>query len=53
MRYSRMKWRANRMRENGWRAAREEFRWDVERRRLLRLYERVAPSIAALYHDHW
>jgi glycosyltransferase involved in cell wall biosynthesis len=30
-----------RMRENGWRAAREEFRWDVEQERLLRLYERV------------
>ena len=24
-----------RMRENGWRAAREEFRWDVEQERLL------------------
>jgi len=31
-----------RMRENGWRAAREEFRWDIEQQRLLRLYEQVA-----------
>jgi glycosyltransferase involved in cell wall biosynthesis len=30
-----------RMRENSWRAARETFRWDVERERLLRLYERI------------
>jgi phosphatidylinositol alpha-mannosyltransferase len=33
----------NRMRQNGWRAAREEFRWDIEQQRLLRLYEQVAP----------
>jgi glycosyltransferase involved in cell wall biosynthesis len=30
------------MRENGWRAAREEFRWDIEQQRLLHLYEQVA-----------
>ena len=28
-----------RMCENGWRAAREEFRWDVEQGQLLHLYE--------------
>jgi glycosyltransferase involved in cell wall biosynthesis len=33
-----------RMRENGWRAAREEFRWDVERYQLLYLYERIVSS---------
>jgi glycosyltransferase involved in cell wall biosynthesis len=31
----------NRMRENGWRAAREEFRWDIEQRRLLHLYDQI------------
>jgi glycosyltransferase involved in cell wall biosynthesis len=30
-----------RMRENGWRAARDEFRWDVEQERLLSLYEQI------------
>ncbi len=30
-----------RMCENGWRAARKEFRWDVEQGRLLSLYEQI------------
>jgi glycosyltransferase involved in cell wall biosynthesis len=30
-----------RMRENGWRAAREEFRWDIEQRHLLHLYDQL------------
>jgi glycosyltransferase involved in cell wall biosynthesis len=39
-----------RMRENGWRAAREEFRWELEQRTLVALYQRMF-SQAALSTD--